>query len=448
MEEKTFGKDFVWGAATSALQTEGSLNADGRGESVWDQVYLKDGPGDESYKKIDEDIALLKELGVKAYRFSLSWTRLFPEGTGSLNRKGADFYLHLVKDLLADGIEPYVTLFHWDYPLALELKGGWLNKDSPLWFEEYARGVGRLFNGLVKNYLTINEPQCFLGMGHYEGSVPPYHQYRDKDLAKVIHNVLLGSGLAVRALRAASSLDLKIMMANTYLPSFPANPANPDDIEAARLAYLSPKFNHALFSVSLFADPAFLGRYDRRWLSHLNIDIPYSESDMKIIQADYDYFGINIYSGYKVVSKKGQPALVPTPDAPHNYLNWEIHPEALYYGPKYLFERYRKPIFITENGSCCGDKIEEGLVHDLNRMEYLRDYLRMLGKVIKEGTPVAGYFYWSLLDNFEWNNGYRPRFGLVFVDYEKGARRLPKDSFFYFKKVIASDGGEILKDQD
>jgi beta-glucosidase len=443
-QNKAFPQDFIFGSATSALQIEGAFHEDGRGESVWDEFALKQGKGDESYHHLDEDVALLKELGVKAYRFSISWTRLFPEGTGTLNEKGCAYYLQLVHALRKAGIEPYVTLFHWDYPLALEKQGGWLNPHAPEWFEAYARAVGKLFDGLVFHYFTINEPQCFVELGYSNGEMAPWKKLDRESVLKIAQSVLVGNGLACRALRAASSSPIEVAMAHTYAPAFPKDPENPSDVEAARQANFIPMGEEGLYGVSYWCDPIFLGHYNEDYLRNFHCGYIPPSSDLSLIQAPFDSFGINIYFGYPVSMKQGKPIRLEIKSGPKNSLDWDITPAALYWGPKFLYERYGKPIFITENGTTLTDRLDHGVVHDPIRIRYIHDYLSALSKAISDGTKVKGYFYWSLLDNLEWANGFVPRFGLVYSDYATESR-YRKDSFYYYKTLIATHNLPILK---
>lgn len=443
-QNQAFPNDFIFGTATSALQIEGAFKEDGRGESVWDDFAIKQGRGDESYHHLDQDIALLKELGVKAYRFSISWPRLFPEGVGHLNEKGCAYYLQLVHALRQAGIEPYVTLFHWDYPLALEKQGGWLNPHAPEWFEAYAKAVAKLFDGLVFHYFTINEPQCFVEMGYANGDMAPWKKLDRATVLKIAQGVLVSNGLACRALRANSSHPIEVGMAHTYAPAYPLDPKNPSDVEAAKKANFIPMGQEGLYGVSYWCDPIFLGHYNEDYLRAFDCGYVPPASDLSLIEAPFDLYGINIYFGYPVTMKAGQPVVVPFQSSWQNSVGWNITPEALYWGPKFLYERYGKPIFITENGTTLLDHLDHGLIHDGHRIDYIHDYLSALSRVMADGTPVKGFFYWSLLDNLEWANGFAPRFGLVYTDYATESR-YKKDSFYYYKNLIASHDFPVLK---
>jgi beta-glucosidase len=435
----TFPEDFVWGTATSALQIEGALNEEGRGESVWDDFARKQGPGPESYHHLEDDVALLKALGVKAYRFSVSWPRLIPEGIGKINPQGAAYYLRLVSLLRANGIEPYLTLFHWDYPVALEKQGGWLNPHAPEWFAEYAKAVAKLFDGLVFHYFTINEPQCFVELGYAQGLMAPWKKLPRAQVLQIAQAVLLGNGLAFRALKANSSQTVEVGMAQTTWPGLPENPANPQDIEAARAWSFSPHAPADLVSAAYWSDPIFLGHYNEVFLRAFGGVYEPKESDLAIIQEPFDVYGINLYGGFPIRATPLGPQAVPGEKVAKNFLGWEVRPSTLYFGPKFLYERYHRPIILSENGTCFADKLISGKVADPFREDYLKSHLLALGKAVEEGVPVKGYFYWSFLDNLEWANGFGPRFGLVYCDYSSG-KRYPKDSFETYHSIIRANG--------
>jgi beta-glucosidase len=444
---KDFGKDFAWGVASSSLQSEGSLNADGRSPSIWDSTFLAcHSNGDDSLRHIDEDVALLKELGVNSYRFSLSWSRLIPDGIGPVNEKAKEMYIAFVKKLLAAGIEPYVTLFHWDYPQVLENKGGWLSEESPYWLAYYAREVAEMFDGLVDHYFTINEPQCFIEQGYRTGQKAPFKKLTRLETLKIAHHVLLGNGLALRALRTNSSAKVYVGMANTYAPSFPRDFDDPFDIEAAREANFA--FRDDLFCLPYWADPAFLGHYPADWLRGFNEpSFKPSDSDMEIIKGDWDFFALNIYGGIPVKNDNGKPVRVIDHCVEKNSLGWEIHPDGIYWGARYAYERYGLPIIISENGVSLNDKLTGDFrVHDLRRSHFLITYLTALHAAQEDDIPIKGYFHWSFLDNFEWELGYKPRFGLVYVDYPHEADRIKKDSFDFYKEIIDTNGENLLKE--
>lgn len=433
-----FKNDFIFGVATSSLQIEGSLDADGRGPSIWDERFLKEGEGVNSYLRLQEDIEALKKLGVKAYRFSISWTRLFPKGIGEKNPLGFTYYDALVDHLLKNGITPFVTLFHWDYPLCLENRGGWLHKDSPLWFQQYASEVAKHFKGRVKNYITINEPECFVELGYKVGVMAPFKKLDRKTVLMIGENVMKASALAFDAIKNVDPLA-KVSFAGTYTPAYPFDKSNPQDIEAARRCNFSPFGRDDLFNISYWADPMLLGEFNQEWLKAYGCSyVPHCEAQIDI-KRDYDFLSLNLYHGYQVRAGEKGPLWVEKKGVNKNSLGWEIHPEALYYGPLFCYERYHKSILISENGTCYEDRLIEGKIPDQFRIEYLHDYLINLKRVSYE-IPVVGYFYWSLIDNFEWSNGYSPRFGLIYCDYEREGKRIEKDSFSYFSKIIATNG--------
>lgn len=441
-----FKKDFVWGAATAAYQVEGGHNQDGRGPSVWDVFCRQNGKvrdgmtGDvacDSYNRYKEDVALLKELGVNAYRFSISWSRVFPEGVGRINEKGLAYYRDLAEELLKNGIEPYATLFHWDYPYALYLRGGWMNPDSSKWFGEYASAIGRSLGDVIKNYIPFNEPQCFIGLGHGSGTHAPGLRLSEPDISHCTHNVLLSNGRAALAIRSEVS-GAKLGFASCGGAAMPLTETEAD-INAARDWMFRGCGN---WDNRMWVDPMYLGIYPETLA--LNLGEPSSE-DLGIISERPDFCGINIYQAEVVRADENGRAVSAGHPAGHarTSMNWPITPDCLYWASKFMYERYKLPIFVTENGMANLDVITpDGKCHDPQRIEYLRGSLCGLKRAAAEGVDVGGYFQWSLLDNFEWAEGYNERFGLVYVDFGTG-NRTPKDSFEYYKKIIAS-GGEAL----
>lgn len=447
-----FKKDFAWGVATASQQNEGAWNEDGKGPSIWDIFAhepgkVKDGSnGDvacDHYHRFREDVKLMKELGIRAYRFSISWPRLFPEGTGKLNEKGAQFYSDLIDALLENGIEPYITLFHWDYPYALYKKGGWLNDDSVQWFAQYAAKVAELYSDRVKYFITFNEPQCFIGQGFGSGVHAPGLKVPLHDLFQMAHNVLKAHGAAVIALRQNAKQPLKIGYAPTCSAHYPAT-ETPADIEAARKKYLSCQpltADNILWSVTWWSDPVILGRYPEDGLQMYGPYLPeITEEDMQLICQPLDFYGQNIYNGKEVtVDEHGEPVFVPRkPGFPVTAINWPVTPESMRWGPRFLYERYGLPIFITENGAADLDHLcPDGKVHDPNRIEFLRRYLTCLEQATEDGVDVGGYFIWTLMDNYEWAIGYSPRNGLVYVDFDT-QQRIPKDSAWWYREWIES----------
>lgn len=444
-----FKKDFAWGVATASYQIEGAWNEDGKGASVWDMFShepgrIKDGStGDvacDHYHRFRDDIKLMKELGIRAYRFSLSWPRLIPDGIGELNPAGVQFYSDLIDTLLENGITPYVTLFHWDYPYELYKRGGWLNGDCVRWFAEYAAKVTELFSDRVEYFITFNEPQCFIGQGHYQGIHAPGLKVSRRDILQMAHNVMKAHGAAVIAMRKAAKRPIKIGYAPTGSAHFPATDTK-QDIEAARKRYFAcpkPDAEDLMWCVSWWSDPVLLGHYPEDGLEMYRDFLPeITPEDMALIHQPLDFYGQNIYNGKAVSGATGTPVFVPRKvGAPKTAVQWPITPEAMQWAPKFLYERYGLPVYITENGMSAHDVVSlDGQVHDPNRIDFIHRYLLELEKAVDAGVPVEGYFLWTFTDNFEWGYGYTERFGIVYVDYET-QQRIPKDSACWYRDWI------------
>ncbi len=439
-----FKKEFMWGVATASFQIEGAAKKDGRGDSVWDlgcrqNGYVYDGhTGNDAckhYELYKEDVKLMKELGVNAYRFSLSWSRILPNGIGKVNKKGLEFYINLIDELINNGIEPCVTLFHWDYPTELYKKGGWLNDESSDWFAEYTKIVGEAFKGKVKKYFTINEPQCVVSLGHHQKIHAPFLSLTNEECVLVTHNILKANGKAFRVLK---DIDEKVQVGIAPC-SVITIPVQKDD-KSEQFAYEHHfKSNGAnFFQNALFTDPVFLGEYPQDVLDDLKVDFKPSKEDMDIIKCDMDLLAINIYHGMQFsFDNKGNAIRKPNEiGAPQTAMGWPVEPEALYYGPKFLYKRYKKPIIISENGlALCDWKMESGKVEDPMRIDFINRYLGQLHKAHEHGVDVDGYFYWSFMDNFEWSFGYSKRFGLVHVDYNDFTRT-PKSSYYHYRDII------------
>ena len=441
-----FSNDFIWGAASAAYQIEGAASEDGRGKSVWDTFSHTPGKtfeghtGDiacDSYHRFEEDLQALIALGVKHYRFGIGWTRIFPDGR-TLNERGFAYYDTVVNRLLESGITPWITLFHWDTPQALEDEGGWQSRETPERLAEFAGVVAAHFRGRVSHYFTINEPQCFIGLGYEAGWHAPGKQLSGAPLLTCWHNAMLAHGWMVQAVRAADP-DAQVGLASCGLVCTPEHESTAD-IEAARDAMFSfglhPDFS--LFSHNAFLDPAILGRYpDHPFFREIEI----SAEDLKQICQPIDFIGLNFYNAYTMRAGLEGPEHVPFHRGyPRTAMRWPITPSMMYYGTKFLFERYGLPVYITENGLSCNDKLYlDGKVHDADRIDFLHRYLLELKRAASEGVDVRGYFHWSLLDNYEWNNGYEERFGLYYVNYET-LERLPKDSAVWFRSVVESNG--------
>ncbi len=444
-----FKKDFVWGVATASYQIEGAYKEDGKALNIWDVFSHETGnvecghTGDvacDHYHRFKDDIKLMKKLGIKAYRFSLSWTRIFPEGTGKINEKGVEFYSNLIDELLKNGIVPYVTLFHWDYPYSLYKKGGWLNDESVRWFADYAAKVSEIFSDRVKYFITFNEPQCFIGQGYLLGIHAPGLKVSYRDIFQMCHNVLKAHGAAVIALRKNAKQPLKIGYAPTCSAHYPAT-NKPEDIEAARKALFAcpPISRDVMWNVSWWSDPVVLGNYPEDGLEMYRDYLPeITEEDMHLINQPIDFYAQNIYNGKKIrIGADGKPEFVERKEgSPKTAIQWPVTPECMHWAPKFFCERYKLPFYITENGMSAHDVVSlDGKVHDSNRIDFLNRYLLELEKAVDDGAEVEGYFLWSFMDNFEWAKGYTERFGIVFVDFES-QKRIPKDSAYWYKGWI------------
>lgn len=445
-----FGKNFYWGVATAAYQIEGGRE-DGKGDSVWDSFTRKQGAiargenGDvacDHYHRWKEDVDLIAGLNANAYRFSLAWTRLFPEGTGKLNRKGADFYSRLVDALLEKGITPFMTLYHWDMPQALQEKGGFLNPAVADWFGEYAHAVAKLYGDRVRNFMTINEPQCVLGCGYRMGVHAPGLQYGMREQLLALHNLLRAHGTAARVLKGIKGAEVGYASCGfTYAPATESEA----DINAAYERTFAFEKENPLGVISTFSDPVFFGKYPDAYYELE--DIPAAAADdMALISSPVDFFALNIYEGRTVRrAEDGSIEQLAAPvGSPKTLMDWEITPVNMRWAPRHLYRRYGKKVYITENGISCQDYVfSDGKVHDSYRIEYLNSYLRELRAAAEDGvTKPAGYFHWSLMDNFEWAEGYKQRFGLVHVDFAT-QKRTPKDSYFTYRDIIRSNGGDL-----
>lgn len=449
----SFPKGFRWGAATAAYQIEGGVAEGGRGASVWDMLCRQSGRIYEGHTgavacdhfgRWKEDIQIMKAMGLKAYRFSVAWPRVIPDGDGVVNPEGLAFYDRLVDGLLEAGIEPCVTLFHWDFPHALYQRGGWLNSESPSWFARYARVVVDALSDRVSAWMTFNEPQCFVGTGHQEGTHAPGDRLGWNEIARAAHHVLLAHGRACTTIREHAKRPAEI---GFVMASWPRTPADDSaaSLEAARLESFVMR-NPNVWSSAWWLDPVVHGHYPEDGLKAYGADAPrFSQADLREISAPIDFIGLNIYSGGPVrMGEEGRPVSVPLPvGCPTSFFNWKLVPEALYWGPKFFHERYGLPIWITENGMSAHDWVSlDGQVHDPQRIDYLARYLVEFRRAARDGVPVGGYFAWSLLDNFEWAEGYKQRFGLVHVDYATG-RRTPKDSAAWYADTIRTNGTNL-----
>jgi len=457
-EPLPFPENFVWGSATSSYQIEGHGDT-GMSESVCDMVTRIPGrtkKGDNGtvacnhLAHMESDVGLMREVGLQAYRFSVSWPRVLPEGRGAVSEAGIGFYDRLVDRLLEAGIQPWCTLFHWDFPMPLFREGGWLNAKSPEWFADYTEAVVKCLGDRVTNWITLNEPQVFVGLGHEQGRHAPGLEMERGELLRVCHHVLLAHGRAVQVLREHAPKSPKIGWAPVGVTAVPAS-MDPGDIEAARTAMLSypekpvlpnPWDTTILWDNVFWADPVVFGDYPEEVRRVLGKDLPeMTEADRAVIRQPIDFYGANIYHG-KVfrAGPEGAPVAVDRPAGyPLTAFNWPVTPEALYWGPRFLHERYQLPIVVTENGLSCHDWVDaHGEVRDPARIDFTRRYLHALRAAIADGVPVEAYFHWSFFDNYEWASGYDERFGLVHVDFQTQQRTL-KESAKWYARVIAGN---------
>ena len=432
----TFPSDFAWGAATAAYQIEGAFNEGGRGESIWDRFSHTPGKvqngdtGDvacDHYHRYREDIALMKQLGLKAYRFSVSWPRVLPNGRGAANRAGLDFYDRLVDQLLEANIQPFLTLYHWDLPQALQDKGGWANRDTCGYFADYATLMSMRLADRVKYWTTFNEPGVVAWIGNYTGEHAP--GFTDMKLAMhVTHHLLVAHGLATQAIRTvAPEVNFGIVL--DFAPPEPAN-----DTEANRAAAETIWQRGS----ALFLDPLFRGHYPHGVQPFVEeCEVPVQPGDHALIQQPLDYLGVNFYRRI-VFDEQGKEVRVP--GAEYTEMDWEVHAPAFKRLLLRLTNEYHlPPIYITENGAAFADEVSrDGQVHDERRVNYLREHLGAVREAMSDGADIRGYFAWSLLDNFEWAKGYSKRFGIVYVDYPT-QRRIIKDSGKWYAQVIAQN---------
>ena len=419
---------FLFGAATSAYQIEGAASEDGRGLSIWDifaqkPAAIADGSSGEvacdHYHRYPEDIALMRWLGLQAYRFSVAWPRILPEGRGRLNPKGLAFYDRLVDALLEAGITPFVTLYHWDLPWALEERGGWRSRETAHAFAEYAAIVARALADRVPFFATLNEPWCSAFLGHWTGEHAPGERNLEAAL-KAAHHLLLGHGLAVEALRAHGAKEVGLVL--NFAPVYG------EDEEAVKRAdayhnrfFLDPVLGRG-YPESPFVNPP---------------PMPIQEGDLEIIARPLDFLGVNYYSRARVAPGEGvYPVRYLPPEGEVTDMGWEVYPEGLYDLLKRLSRETSLPLYITENGAAYPDRWQgEEVVEDPKRVAYLKSHLEAAFKAKAEGVDLRGYFVWSLLDNFEWAFGYTKRFGIIYVDYAT-QRRIPKRSAHWYRDQI------------
>lgn len=450
MSNRKFPNDFLWGAATASIQIEGGANQDGRGKSVWDTFCEKPGYIIDSsniniacdhYNRWEQDIDLMKDINIGSYRLSIAWPRILPNGEGKINTKGIDFYNRLFDKLLENGITPYVTAFHWDLPQALQDKyGGWASKEVSKIFGDYVEILGNNFGDRVKNWCTVNEIICYTALAHKDGKHAPGGVSKSKLTAQTTHNALLGHGYAVQALRKTVK-DAFVGIVDNPTSPWPIYETE-ENIEAARKAFIDMN-PHVL-------EPILTGTYNKTTFPYYSGvdgkgDLPdYTEDEMKIIQEPIDFLGLNYYQGPAIRAannERGWEVITPPKKYPRNNLKWPITPKGLYWLLNFSYEAFGKkiPLIVTENGIATDDIVEKsGEIHDLDRLEYYRNHLEQCHRAIKNGVDLKGYFAWSLMDNFEWSEGYSQRFGLYRVNYATQERTL-KLSGKYYSEVVKNN---------
>ena len=450
-----FPEGFLWGAAAAGFQVEGAAREDGKGPSIWDMACRWPGkilngdqlePANDHYHRFCEDADLFAGIGLKAYRSSISWPRVIPEGTGKVNERGLDFYDRLVDALLERGIQPWMGLYHWELPYALHLRGGWLNRQIADWMADFAAVAVDRLSDRITYWETINEPQVFIGQGYWQGGIPPFLTLDVTEARLAAHHVLLAHGRTAQVIRARARRQPCIGAALVGEIGIPAT-TGAADVEAARAYAFSLREDEGkLFKNTWFADPIFLGRYPEDGLRlHSGKMPPIPAGDMEVVCQPLDYYGVNLYSGVHVraAADGGYEILPRVTGAPCAGMGYHLTPEILYWGPRFLFERYGLPIVVTENGIDLNDWIHlDGRVHDPQRIEYLARHLKELGRAIDNGVAAKGYFVWTTMDNFECTVGYRPRMGLIHVDFATQRRTL-KDSAYWYKEIIAANGAGL-----
>ena len=441
IDTSSFPSDFIWGAATASYQIEGAAQEDGRGESVWDRFCATPGKvrgGDtgevacDFYHRYRDDVKLMRELGLDAFRFSIAWPRVMPGGRGAVNEKGLDFYDRLVDELLANEIEPFATLFHWDTPQALEDAGGWTDRATAEAFAEYAEVVATRLGDRVQHWITHNEPWVHAWIGHAWGTHAP-GRTSEKDAVAAAHHLLLSHGWAVDAIRRASS-GARVGITLNLAQAYPASDTPEDEAAAYQVDGEGNRW---------FLDPIFRGSYPADLLERSEMVAPFvQDGDLEAISAPLEFLGVNNYFRFVVSAGAEGPRMEANPEAQHTDMGWEVYPEGLRRLLVRVAKDYAPPaIYITENGAAFGDvRVHDGRVHDPERTSYLETYVTAVSKAIAEGAPVKGYFVWSLLDNFEWAFGYSKRFGIVYIDFPT-LERVPKDSFYWYRDLLGSRQG-------
>jgi beta-glucosidase len=445
-----FDRDFLWGAASAAHQIEGAYLDDGKGLGLWDcyerqKKHIKHGENAhiacDHYHRFKEDIGLMQQLHLKCYRFSVSWPRVMPNGTGEANEAGLAFYSDLVDALLEAGIKPMVTLYHWNLPYELHKKGGWKNPESPRWFEEYAKAVVGRLSDRVEHWITFNEPQLFVGGGYHAGFHAPFEQNDIDAILGISKNVLLAHGRAVSAIRRSSKKPCYIGMAPIGPVHLPKSDS-PEDIDCARKKSFAVNAQAFAYGIAWWSDPVYLGQFSKETYEAFgNKMIALAPDEWAEISQPLDFYGFNVYQADNAY---------PIPEdayddnayqgSPRTAMDWNVTPDVMYWSARFLHERYKKPLMIAENGMAGMDWVSlDGKVHDPQRIDFVQRYLIQLERAMDEGVPVLGYQYWSIMDNFEWTEGFDRRFGLIHVDY-RTQKRVLKDSALWYKQLIDSAG--------
>ena len=441
-----FPSGFLWGAATASYQVEGAVKEGGRGTSIWD--VFSHAPGktangetgdiaDDNYHRNGQDVALMKDLGLKTARFSMAWSRIFPDGSGQPNQAGLDHYRDLVDTMLQAGIQPYCTLYHWDLPQALQDKGGWESPDTARAFADYAGFVASKLSDRVRHWMTMNEIHTFTVAGYGSGLNAPGLQVGTKRLNQLTHYAVWGHGLGVQAIRANAKQAIQVGFAEDAQAICPVL-TTPEHIAAAHTAYQEEN--------AQFLNVVMTGKYTERFLKRMGANAPqFTPEEMKTIATPIDFVGLNVYTPTWVRADSSEETgyrIVPTPSTyPHMESPWiNLGPEALFWSPTLAHRIYNvKAIYITENGASAQDTVtSDDHVWDIGRVMYLRNYISQLHRAIQAGAPVKGYFLWSLLDNYEWADGYSKRFGITYVDFET-QKRIPKLSSQFYKSIIAAN---------
>lgn len=435
----SFPKNFLWGAASAAYQVEGAYNEDGKGAGIWDALnegHVKYGENaNESadhYHHYKEDVALMKQIGLKSYRFSVSWPRVMPQ-KGIVNEEGLAFYSRLVDELRQAGIEPMITLYHWNLPMWAHEYGGWENPQIIEDFAEYTKLVVGALSGKVCYWITINEPQCFVGAGYLGGNHAPFEQKKEQT-GKIMRHVMLAHGKAVQIIRNTAVGEVLVGFAPTGSGVTPMEESEEEIEKAKKWTYSEIQ---GVGSNVWWMDPMILGQVPQGLKGTI------SEEDLDTICQPLDFFGVNIYNSFNPNLSDAEERGYRYPGMPRNSMGWPITPDVLYWMAKFHYGRYHLPIMITENGMPNLDFVMlDGKVHDPQRTDFIHRYLKGVKRAVEEGIPVLGYQYWSILDNFEWAEGFDPRFGLIYVDY-RTKERILKDSAYFYADVIRTNG-EII----